>query len=57
MNDQSKVITDGERARGSFDPHVPTAEDYAMYAAYSVWRLRLLAYFGDPVARRILDNR
>jgi hypothetical protein len=51
------TITEEERKSGTFDPHVPTPEDYAMYAKYSTVRLRLLAFFGDPVAKRILESR
>lgn len=49
--------TDKERASGAFDGYVATPEDYAMYARYSTARLRLLAWFGDPVAKRILEAR
>ena len=51
------TMTDEEKARGSFDPHVPTAADYALYATYSTPRLRLLRWLGDPVARRELARR
>lgn len=49
--------TDEERKRGEFDGAVDTPEDYAMYAKYSTVRLRLLAWFGDPVAKKILASR
>lgn len=48
-------ITDKERESGSFDQRVPTAEDYALYEKYSTVRLRLLAWFGDPIARKMLE--
>ena len=51
------TMTDAERKRGSFDPHIPTAADLALYESYSSVRLRLLAWFGDPVAKRILEAR
>ena len=49
--------TDRERASGTFEGHVPTAADYALYATYSTPRLRLLRWLGDPVARRELARR
>ncbi len=55
MGDSS--VTDQERASGTFEGYKATAEDYAMYAKYSTVRLRLLAWFGDPVAKRILEAR
>lgn len=55
MGDSS--ITDKERASGTFEGYKATPEDYAMYAKYSTVRLRLLAWFGDPVAKRILLTR
>ena len=51
------TVTDKERASGSFEGYKATAADYAMYAKYSTVRLRLLAWMGDPVARRILRDR
>ena len=51
------TLTPEERKRGSFDPHIPTAADIALYESYSTVRLRLLAWFGDPVAKRILARR
>ena len=49
--------TDQERASGTFEGYKATAADYAMYEKYSTVRLRLLAFFGDPVAKRILESR
>ena len=49
--------TDQARASGTFEGHVPTAADYALYATYSTPRLRLLRWLGDPVAKRILEAR
>lgn len=51
------TITDQERASGKFDAYKPTEADYAMYMRYSVFRLRLLAWMGDPVAKRVLASR
>jgi hypothetical protein len=55
MGDSS--VTDQERASGTFDGYKATADDYAMYEKYSTFRLRLLAWMGDPVAKRILLTR
>lgn len=55
MGDSS--VTDQERASGTFEGYKATAADYAMYEKYSTVRLRLLAWFGDPVAKRILEAR
>ncbi len=51
------TVTEEERKSGSFEGYKATPEDYAMYATYSTVRLRLLAWFGDPVAKRILGSR
>ena len=53
----NNTITPDERKRGTFDPYLPSAADYQIYAGYSTVRLRLLAWFGDPVAKRILEMR
>ena len=50
------TITDKERAAGKFDAYVPTEEDFQMYMRYSVFRLKLLAWLGDPVAKKILER-
>lgn len=55
MGDSS--ITDKERASGTFEGYKATPKDYAMYEKYSTFRLRLLAWMGDPVAKRILEAR
>ena len=47
--------TDQERASGTFEGYKATAADYAMYEKYSTVRLRLLAWLGDPVARKVLE--
>jgi hypothetical protein len=49
--------TNKERASGEFDGYVATPADYEMYAKYSTVRLRLLAWLGDPVAKKILASR
>lgn len=49
--------TEQEKASGRFDPHQPTQADYDLYFKYSTFRLRLLAWFGDPVAKRILGGK
>ncbi len=51
------TVTDKERASGSFEGYTATPEDYALYATYSTPRLRLLKWFGDPVAKRELERR
>lgn len=48
------TITDQERASGKFDAYKPTEADFQMYMKYSKARLRLLAFFGDTVAKKIL---
>ena len=50
------TITDQERASGKFDAYKPTEADFQMYLRYSVFRLRLLAWMGDPVAKKILER-
>ena len=55
MGDSS--VTDQERASGTFDGYKTTRADLEMYATYSTFRLRLLAWMGDPVAKRILEAR
>lgn len=50
------TITDQERASGKFDAYVPTEADFQMYMRYSKTRLRLLAWLGDPVAKKILER-
>lgn len=54
---QGGSITKGELDRGKFDPYRTTAEDVRLYMSYPTARLRLLSWFGDPVAARILKNR
>ena len=49
------TITDQERASGKFDAYKPTEADYQKYLRYSKARLRLLAWLGDPVAKKILE--
>ena len=49
--------TDAEKKSGAFDGYVATKADYEMYEKYSTFRLRLLAWMGDPVAKRILEAR
>ena len=49
------TMTDQERASGKYDAFKPTEEDLRMYLSYSKTRLRLLAWFGDPVARKMLE--
>lgn len=49
------TLTDAERASGKFDAFKPTEADMALYLRYSVTRLRLLAWFGDPIARKMLE--
>ena len=51
------TLTDEERAKGSYDAYKATQKDYDLYAKYSTFRLRLLAWMGDPVAKRILESR
>ncbi len=51
------TVTDKERASGSFEGYTATPEDSAPYATYSTPRLRPLAWFGDPVAKRELERR
>lgn len=51
------TVTPEERERGRFDAFVPTPEDYIMYAKYSTVRLRILSWWGDTVAKRILESR
>jgi hypothetical protein len=51
------TMTEEERKRGSYDAYKATQKDYDLYAKYSVFRLRLLAWMGDPVAKRILEAR
>lgn len=51
------TLTDEERAKGSYDAYKATQKDYDLYVKYSTFRLRLLAFFGDPVAKRILEAR
>ena len=53
----NNTITPDERKRGTFDPYLPSAADYQIYATYSTPRLRLLKWFGDPVAKRELERR
>jgi hypothetical protein len=50
-------VTDKERDSGRFDAFKPTQADYDMYARYSTVRLRILAWWGDTVAKRILESR
>jgi len=50
------TITDQERASGKFDAYKPTEADFQMYLRYSKARLRLLAWLGDPVAKKILER-
>ena len=50
------TITDKERASGKFDSYKPTEADFQMYLRYSKARLRLLAWLGDPVAKKILER-
>lgn len=49
--------TPEELASGTFAPHQPTEADYALYRTYSTTRLRLLAWFGSPEARKVLTER
>lgn len=51
------TLTDEEKATGQFAPAKATPADYAMYAKYSTFRLRLLAWLGDPVAKQLLKTR
>lgn len=51
------TLTDEERAKGSYDAYKATQKDYALYATYSTPRLRLLAWFGSPEAKRELLRR
>lgn len=51
------TVTDKERSTGTFEGYTATPEDYALYATYSTPRLRLLQWFGDPVAKRELERR
>ena len=53
----NNTITPDERKRGTFDPYLPSAADYQIYAGYSTVRLHLLRWLGDPVARRELARR
>ena len=50
------TITDQERASGKFDAYKPTEADFQMYLRRSKTRLRLLAWLGDPVAKKILEK-
>lgn len=50
------TITDQERASGKFDAYAPTEADYQRYMRYSKTHLRLLAWMGDPVAKKILER-
>ena len=50
------TMTDQERASGKFDAYAPTEADFQMYMRYSVFRLKLLAWLGDPVAKKILER-
>ena len=50
------TITDQERASGKFDAYVPTEADFQMYMRYSVFRLKLRAWLGDPVAKKIRER-
>lgn len=51
------TLTDEERVKGSYDAYKATQKDYDLYAKYSTVRLRLLKWFGDPVAKRELERR
>ena len=50
------TITDQERASGKFDAYKPTEADVQMYLRYSKTHLRLLAWFGDTLAKKILER-
>ena len=50
------TTTDQERASGKFDAYKPTEADFQMYLRYSKAHLRLLAWLGDPVAKKILER-
>ena len=51
------TMTESEREKMVFEAAKVTPADLAMYRSYSTPRLRLLAFFGDRIARRILALR
>ncbi len=50
----TSTLTESEREKMVYEAAKITPADLALYRRYSTPRLRLLAWFGDPIARRIL---